>query len=150
MGGEIACVVFSYDMITFDRFVAATPFEPTTPPAGGEIVEALPKVTFFAPENSEWWNPNSDCSEGAVITRNGETIATYPASIVADEYYNYGEDSYYLPVPQDNKAGTYTLTVPEKFFKSNLGYSAAKTITWTVLGSYTQGGLPQFRRRRGW
>ena len=115
-----------------------TTFELTTTPAGGEIVEALPKVTFFAPENSEWWNPNNDCSEKAVITRNGETIATYPASIVADEYYNYGEDSYYLPVPQDNKAGTYTLTVPEKFFKSNLGYSAAKTITWTVLGSYTQ------------
>ncbi len=115
-----------------------TTFELTTTPAGGEIVEALPKVTFFAPENSEWWNPNNDCSETAVITRNGETIATYPASIVADEYYNYGEDSYYLPVPQDNKAGTYTLTVPEKFFKSNLGYSAAKTITWTVLGSYTQ------------
>ncbi|MDE5959825.1 MAG: hypothetical protein K2G59_06670, partial [Muribaculaceae bacterium] len=81
------------------------------------------------------------------VTRGNEELQ---AVTVADIWDNYLEDEegyvrFYVDV-DETEAGTYTLTVPENFFRGNTGRCERTIVTWTItdtgISDVTVNGRP--------
>lgn len=142
--GNVSYTDYMYSNYAFCFYVPDQIVPLSVTPAPGEV-DALWRIEMWLPDTN--YDLNVYGEDLLTVTRGNEELLAVTADDIWDNYLEdeEGYARFYVDV-DETEAGTYTLTVPENFFRGNTGRSERTVVTWTItdtgLSDVTVNGRP--------